>query len=96
MSFKRTNKENVSAPDERRVFIYLGPSIRGVIITGSIYTGDRKQVLDKLKPAIEMYPKIERLVVADNEIAAAKEKIRTSGNSLYAAYNALLTATKEV
>lgn len=95
MSSKKNNN-NTIAPVERRVYIYLGPSIRGVIITGSIYTGDRKQVLEKLKPAIEMYPKIEKLVVADNEIAAAKEKIRTSGNSLYAAYNALLTATKEV
>lgn len=93
MSFKKSkeNTPNTCAPDERKVFVYLGPSIRGIIVTG-----DKKKVLDELKPVLDKYPKIARLVVADNEIAAANEKIRTSGNSLNAAYSALLAATKEV
>lgn len=96
MSFKKNSKDNIPSADERRVYAYLGPSIRGVIITGAIYTGTRKQVLEQLKPAIDKFPKIERLVVVDKEITAAREKIKTSGNSLNAAYVALLNASKEV
>ena len=98
MSFKKSkeNTPNTRAPDERKVFVYLGPSIRGIIVTGRIFTGDKKKVLDELKPVLDKYPKIARLVVADNEIVAANEKIRTSGNSLNAAYSSLLAATKEV
>lgn len=72
------------------IFIYLGPSIRGVIQTGTIYRGTRAQVCEKLKAAIDKYPKIERLIVADVELAAAKEKIRNGGNSLSLAYKSLL------
>ena len=63
------------------VFIYLGPSIRGVIQKGSIYRGTRESVLSSLAFAIEKYPKIERLIVADNEIVSAKQKIAVGGNS---------------
>lgn len=71
------------------VFIYLGPSIRGVIQKGSIYRGTRASVLSSLAFAIEKYPKIERLIVADNEIVSAKQKIAVGGNSLSNAYRAL-------
>lgn len=71
------------------VFIYLGPSIRGVIQKGSIYRGTRESVLSSLAFAIEKYPKIERLIVADNEIVSAKQKIAVGGNSLSNAYREL-------
>ncbi len=76
--------------EKNSVFVYLGPSIRGVIQTGTIYRGTRVQVCEKLKPAIDKYPKIERLIVEDVELAAAKEKIRNGGNSLSLAYKSLL------
>lgn len=71
------------------VFIYLGPSIRGVIQNGSIYRGTRESVLSSIAFAIEKYPKIERLIVADNEIVSAKQKIAVGGNSLSNAYRTL-------
>ena len=71
------------------VFIYLGPSIRGVIQKGSIYRGTRESVLSSIAFAIEKYPKIERLIVADNEIVSAKQKIAVGGNSLSNAYRVL-------
>lgn len=71
------------------VFIYLGPSIRGVIQKGSIYRGTRESVLSSIAFAIEKYPQIERLIVADNAIVSAKQKIAVGGNSLSNAYRAL-------
>lgn len=46
--------------------VYLGPSIRGVIQTGTVYRGDKPEVLDLLAPAIEKYPLIASLVVGGN------------------------------
>ncbi len=71
------------------VFIYLGPSIRGVIQKGSIYRGTRESVLSSIAFAIEKYPQIERLIVADNAIVSAKQKIAVGGNSLSKAYREL-------
>ena len=71
------------------VFIYLGPSIRGVIQKGSIYRGTRESVLSSIAFAIEKYPKIERLIIADSEIVSAKKKIAVGGNSLSSAYREL-------
>lgn len=71
------------------VFIYIGPSIRGVIQKGSIYRGTRTNVIASLAFAIEQYPKIERLIVADTDIVSAKQKIAVGGNSLSNAYRVL-------
>lgn len=71
------------------VFIYIGPSIRGIIQKGSIYRGTRANVLASLAFAIEKYPKIERLIVADTDIVSAKQKITVGGNSLSNAYRTL-------
>lgn len=71
------------------VYVYIGPSIRGVIQKGSIYRGTRESVLASLDSALKEYPKIERLIVADTEIVSAKNKISIGGNSLSNAYRAL-------
>lgn len=96
MSFNNKRKAAETAVnDECRVFVYIGPSVKGLITNGSIHTGTRKQVLAKLKPAIDKYPKIERLIIADKEVAKAREKINKGGNGLSMAYRSLLSAEKE-
>ncbi len=74
------------------VFVYIGPSIRGVIQNGSIYRGSKSEVLKKLAPAVEKYPKIANLVIKDADLADAREKITKGGNSLSVSYKALLSA----
>ena len=71
------------------VYVYLGPSIRGVIQTGAIYRGTRDEVLKSLAEAISKFPKIATLIVEDCDIAKAKEKIRNGVNSLSSAYKSL-------
>ena len=51
------------------VYVYLGPSIRGVIQTGAIYRGTRDEVLKSLAEAISKFPKIATLIVEDCDIA---------------------------
>lgn len=71
------------------VFVYIGPSIRGVIQNGSIYRGTRESVLATLAYALEKHPKIERLIIADCELASAKQKIKMGGTPLSNAYRML-------
>lgn len=75
------------------IFIYIGPTIRGVIQKGSIYRGTRESVLSSLAFAIGKHPEIKRLIVADNEIMSAKQKIAIGGNSLSNAYRVLADVT---
>lgn len=72
------------------VFVYIGPSLRGVISYGTIYTGKRSEVIARLSGVISAYPQIERLIVEDNEVAAARKKIKAGASLLAAAYADLL------
>ncbi len=84
-------EKHQTAPDEKSgVFVYLGPPIRGVISYAAIHTGKRSEVIGHLSGAIEAYPQIERLIVEDYEVAAARKKIKAGGNLLAAAYSDLL------
>lgn len=71
------------------VYVYIGPSIKGVIQHGSIYRGTRESVLSSLTFATEKHPKIARLIVADCDIVSAKQKITVGGNSLSNAFREL-------
>ena len=88
MSIKKNTN---SVKDNDGVFVYIGPSIRGVIQNGSIFRGSRKNVLSKLAAVAEKYPKVTRLLVKDTEVAEAREKIKNGGNGLSNAYNSLLS-----
>lgn len=86
--FRKRSAEQADKP-ESRIHVYIGPSVRGVIINGSIHVGTRKEVLAKLKTAIELHPKIARLIVPDREVSAAKEQLKAGNNGLSRAYKAL-------
>lgn len=76
--------------EESGIYVYVGPSIRGVIQNGSIYRGSREYVtVILLGSVIEKFPMIKRLVVKDTEVAEAKEKINHGNNSLSLAYREL-------
>lgn len=83
--------------DEPKIWIYYGPSIRGVVTHGRIFRGARAEVLQELKNAIEKYPQIERLVVADKELKKARSDMREK-KGIYIPYTRLMDilAGKEV
>lgn len=65
-------------------YIYIGPNIKGLIQTGSIYRGDRENAYKMAAAAIEKHPKVKTLIVAGDALPEARLKIKTPGNVLYA------------
>ena len=92
---KDTKEKKAVAPKKDRGFlVYLGPSIRGVIQTATIYEGTRAEVEEFLAGPIERYPKIKRLLVSGETLAEDRIKVKTPGNGLYAAYMKLVAELK--
>lgn len=69
--------------------VYLGPTIHGVIQSGTIYNGNRKATEKALAEAIEKYPLIAKLIVTDKTLAEDRIKVKTSGNALNVFYRKL-------
>lgn len=88
------NNEKAGGPPSG-FYIYLGPTIRGLIQANTIYRGNRAFTLAKAKKAIEKYPLIKTLIVAGDYLPAARLKIKTPGNALYANYVKLVEQIKD-
>ena len=69
--------------------VYLGPSIRGVIQSGTVYCGGKAAVLKELAPALERHPLIASLVVTSDTLPADRIKVKTAGNLLNVNYKKL-------
>ena len=92
---KPVNKEKKAAPvKETGFFVYLGPSIRGVIQTATLYEGTKAEVEEFLAGPIERYPRIKRLLVSGETIAEDRIKVKTPGNGLYVSYMKLADELK--
>lgn len=71
------------------VFVYLGPSIRGAITNGGIYTGTRSEVLARFAEVIAKYPDVARLIVEDKNIAKTRERLSRGEGAVSIAYKKL-------
>lgn len=69
-------------------YIYIGPNIKGLIQTGTIFRGDRENAL-RTAAAIERYPLVKTLIVSGDALPSARLKVKTPGNALYANYRKL-------
>lgn len=69
--------------------VYLGPSIRGVIQSGTVYRGSKSDVMKEIAPALERYPMIASLVVASDTLPVDRIKVKTAGNLLNVNYKKL-------
>lgn len=74
--------------------VYLGPSIRGVIQSGTIFPGPREKAVAALPAAVEKYPLIPALIVTGETLAEDRVKVKTPGNLLYVNYNRLAAGQK--
>lgn len=75
--------------------VYLGPTILGVIQSGTIYPGDREKALAAIAPAVERYPTIAHLVVTGDTLPEDRIKVKTPGNLLYVHYRQLASGKKK-
>jgi len=69
--------------------VYLGPSIQGVIVSGTVFSNDKKATLKELQSVIEKYPLVADLIVLGKNLPECRIKVKTSGNFLYVNYNKL-------
>lgn len=81
-----------SVIERRGVWVYVGPSIRGIVTNGGIYRGTKSEVLSGLPGGWQKYPQIERLIVSDKSLAKAREQIRQGKGGITVAYNAVAAA----
>ena len=88
------NNERAGGPPSG-FYIYLGPTIRGLIQANEIYRGNREYALTKAQPAIQKYPLIKTLIIPGDYLPAARQKLKTSGNALHANYTRLVEQVKD-
>lgn len=71
--------------------VYIGPTIPGVITTGKIIRGGRKEALAdaEIQIAAARRPGIVDLIVDGGELAESRRKVKTKGEALHKAYRAL-------
>jgi len=72
------------------VYVYIGPSIKGVIQKGTIYPGSRQEVIAALDRAIQKYPRIRNLIVSGDTLAVDRISVKTPGTRLSSEYKKLV------
>ena len=87
--------EKAEPVKEDGFFVYLGPSIRGIIQTASIYTGTRAEAEQFLAGAIEKFPRIKQLLISDKTLPEDRAKVKTPGNYLNEVYRKLVADVKK-
>jgi len=70
-------------------YIYIGPTIRGVIHNGDIYRGTRAEAMEKAAGAIEKYRLVKALIVSGDAFPVARMRVKTPGNAFYVNYHKL-------
>ena len=77
------------------IYMYIGPNLKGLIQTGTIYRGTRANALKQAAEAIKAYPLVKTLIVSGDALPEARLKVKAPGNALYANYMKLKLAGKE-
>lgn len=91
-----------AAEAEKKVFVYLGPTVKGVITNGRIFGGTKEEILKTVAESAEAVglgkkmAKIARLIVADNEISSVKRQLEAGDNGISLAYSAILAYEEEM
>ena len=77
---------------------YIGPTVTGLIQTGTIYDVSKTAVLQRpdVVRAVRRFPMIEDLIVTGDNLALARKQINISGTLLHHRYEQMLSDMKEV
>lgn len=94
MPVKKQIKPVEKGATETPISVYLGPTIRGIIQKGQIFSGTKEEVLASLVPAAADYPGIAGLLVTGEELPEARIQVRTAGTLLYTRYHELAKGQK--
>ena len=92
---KKDTPKKEAPKKEASFFMYLGPTIQGVIQNASIYAGTKAEVEKKLANAIEKAPRIRNLLISGKTIAEDRINVTKPGTRLYADYHRLVNELKK-
>lgn len=98
MANKRLLPAEVKAANPEAGFcVYIGPTIVGLIQTGTIYQGGKKQAAASPELAMVMakYPLAADLLVDGEKLAEARAKLKRPGNLLHNKYQQLINMAAE-
>jgi hypothetical protein len=85
------NEEKKQPAEEKSGFcVYLGPSIRGHIVSGTVFDTAKTAVLIELSTTIAKFPLVADLIVPGAELPQSRLKIKSPGNLLNANYHKLV------
>ena len=83
----KNKKSNAPVTEEKtEIYVYVGPTVRGVLQSGTIYRGKKADIIGTLA---EKYPQIEKLTVKSSETAEARRKIQNGEGIISLAYKTL-------
>ncbi len=85
-----TKSKTVAARDtaKKEAVIYIGPSIKGLVSTGTIYNNG---IPNNLELEMEKQPAIKNLVVPVSELSGVRKELRVPGSALAVIYNKIIT-----
>ena len=84
-----TKQEKPERSNASGFYIYIGPNLKNLIQTGTVFRGTRRNALNKAAAAIEAHPLVKTLIVSGDALPEARLKVKTPGNVLYANYQKL-------
>lgn len=84
------SKKSKNPVNENGIYVYIGPTVRGVLQSGTVYRGKKSDIIGKVA---EKYPQIEKLTVKSSELAEARRKIQNGEGIIALAYKTLSEKT---
>lgn len=93
----KTEPAKKEAPKKKAAsfFMYLGPTIQGVIQTATVFPGTRKDVEKQLAAQIEKFPRIRALTVSGETVAEDRIQVTTPGTRLNAEFRKLAAEARK-
>lgn len=77
-------------------YVYIGPSLPNEkLITNTIVSGEKKEIVEYYKEVIERFPNVERLIVPVERLADCRTKIKSGGNVMNKYYNDLVEQIRQ-
>ena len=73
---------------QKETVMYIGPSIKNVVTTGTLYNNGLPEILKK---EAEKQPAIKSLIIPMSELTAAQKELATPGSALKIIYDKVIT-----
>ncbi len=77
-------------------YVYIGPSLPNEkLMSNTIISGEKKEIVEYYKEVIERFPNVERLIVPVERLADCRTKIKSNGNMMNKYYNDLIEQIRQ-